>query len=62
MYLGIMEHSVLRSADVKTMFTILIFMEAIPLCLLLNKPHLHTPFIYQLNAHSYLVQILNELL
>jgi len=54
MYLGIMEHSVLRSADVKTILTILIFMEAIPLCLLLNKPHLRTPFIYQLNAHSYL--------
>jgi len=51
MYLGIMEHIVLRSADVKAILTILIFMEAIPLCLLLNKPHLCAPFIYQLNPH-----------
>jgi hypothetical protein len=62
MYLGILEHIVLRSADVKTILTILIFMEAIPLCLQLNKPHLRAPFIYQLNAHSYLAQTLNELL
>jgi len=52
MYLDVLEHIVLRSADVKTILTILIYVEAIPLCLLLNKPNFRAPFIYQLNAHS----------
>jgi hypothetical protein len=55
MYLGILEHIVLRSADVKAILTILTFMEAIPLCLLLNKPHLCAPFIYQLRPWTLLL-------